>query len=79
MRGGDMREANAMSTTAAGWRRAGGRFLVDGLLDAASPKAAEDGAGVVFTRNVIGDVRVDGVDLGSHRTGHTSDARMLRL
>ena len=35
--GGDMREANAMSTTAAGWRRAGGRFLVDGLLDAASP------------------------------------------
>ena len=44
-------------------RRRFGSFLfrVDGLLDAASPEAIKDGAGVIFTRNVVGDVRIDGI------------------
>ena len=53
-------------------------FRVDGLLDAAFPEAIEDGAGV-FTRNVVGHVRIDGVCRRRHRTRHPADARMLRL
>ncbi len=62
-------------------RRRFGSFLfrVDGLLDAASPEAIKDGAGVIFTRNVVGDVRIDGVRRRRHRTGHAADAGMLRL
>ena len=54
-------------------------FRIDGLLDAAFPEAIEDGAGVVFTRNVVGHVQIDGVRRRRHRTRHPADARMLRL